>query len=196
MLFRTDARRGRIAFERENAKTARKHPPMTDNAATAAKLQQLLEAIGKYDDPRRASAEWKQAYRLLQQTALPGGRYSGVVGMRDVAGLAALAGELAAPAGGAESGPAPAAGSGGPAIDAETLRRALKAFRKRQTLTRLDDESKLGRGPLSKGPDESFAAVVPPNEWPEAVWQELVNQGKLKYLGHGFYELAKQPPKE
>jgi len=167
---------------------------MTDNPATAEKLQQLLEAIGKYDDPRRASAEWKQAYRLLQQTALPAGRYSGVVGMRDVAALAALAAELAGPAG--DDGAAAPPAGGGEAIDAETLRRALKAFRKRQALTRLDDESKLGRGPLSKGPDESYAAIIPPNEWPEPVWQELVSQGKLKYLGHGFYELAKQPTKE
>ena len=29
------------------------------------KLDELLTAIGGYDDPRRATAEWKQVYKLL-----------------------------------------------------------------------------------------------------------------------------------
>ncbi|RPI63676.1 MAG: hypothetical protein EHM48_02080 [Planctomycetaceae bacterium] len=72
---------------------------------------------------------------------------------------------------------------------AETCQLAMKAFRKRQALTQLDDESKLGRSPLSKGADSRYSAIVPPDEWPESVWQELARQGKLIYIGHGFYEL-------
>ena len=68
----------------------------------------------------------------------------------------------------------------------------MKAFRKRLSLTVLDDESTLGHGPLSKGSSGSVAAIVPPSEWPESVWQELVRQGKLRYYGRGFYELAKK----
>ena len=44
---------------------------------------------------------------------------------------------------------------------------------------------------ILEGSEASVAAIIPPNEWPEAVWQELVRQGKLRYIGHGFYELAK-----
>lgn len=162
---------------------------MTNDPDTAQKLDELLQAIRGYDDPRRAAGEWKQAYRLLQHTDLPPGRYGGVVGMRDVAGLTALIAELS----GADEGDSPqqAPGPAQPGdIDPETCRRALKAFRKRQRLTKLDDESQLGHGPLSKGSSDAFGAIVPPNEWPDEVWQELVRQGKLKYLGHGFYELA------
>ncbi|MBL7134141.1 MAG: hypothetical protein ISS78_08585 [Phycisphaerae bacterium] len=68
----------------------------------------------------------------------------------------------------------------------------MKAFRKRVTVTRLDDESKLGRGPLSKGASSGSLAITPPIEWPDAVWRELVRQGKLRDAGHGLYELVKQ----
>ncbi len=83
--------------------------------------------------------------------------------------------------------PEPAAPADVP--DKDTCRKALKTFRKRLSLTVLDEESKLGRGPLSKGAADS-AAIVPPNEWPESVWQELVRQGKLRYIGHRLYELT------
>jgi len=35
--------------------------------------------------------------------------------------------------------------------DPEQLRKAMKAFKKRLKLTRLDDESSLGHGPMSGG---------------------------------------------
>jgi len=68
----------------------------------------------------------------------------------------------------------------------------MRAFRKRLSLTILDEESKLGHGPLSKGSGASIAAIVPPSEWPESVWQELVRQGKLRCIGQGVYELTKR----
>ncbi len=145
------------------------------------KLDELITAIRGYDDPRQAAGEWKQVYRLLQNTELPPGRVTGVVGMRDMPGLAALIDQLRAPA--------PMASADVPSK--ETCKKALHAFRKRLSVTILDEQSKLGRGPLSKGADAA-AAIVPPKEWPESVWQELVRQGKLRYIGHRFYELANQ----
>jgi hypothetical protein len=156
---------------------------MGSEATTVAKLDELLASIRAYDDPRRAADEWKQVYRILQKADLPPARVTGVVGMRDVARLAELIDQLRNPAAGATPTDA--------APDAETCRRALQAFRKRLALTRLDEESKLGRGPLSKGSGHSAAAITPPDEWPEAVWQELARQGKLRSIGHGFYELGK-----
>jgi len=160
---------------------------MIDDPTTAAKLDELLTAIQGYDDPRRAGTEWKQVYKLLQKAGLPASRFSGIVGMRNVAGLVELIEQLRSPAAAASAAQAVEAA----AIDPDTCKRAMRAFRKRQALTRLDDESKLGRGPLSKGSDDSYAAIVPPHEWPKEVWQELAHQGKLRYLGHGFYELPK-----
>ena len=159
---------------------------MTDAAKTTTELEELMTAIRGFDDPRRATGEWKHVYRLLQKTELPPARVTHVVGMRDVAGLADLIGQLGAPA---EAAPTDAPAD---APSADTCRKAMRAFRKRLSLTILDEESKLGRGPLSKGSGAGSAALVPPREWPESVWQELVRQGKLRYIGHGLYERTKQ----
>ena len=158
---------------------------MASAPTTVTKLDELMTAIRGYDDARRAAGEWKQAYKLLQETDLPTAHVTHVVGMRDVAGLTELIDQLRAPA----SAVAPPQAD---APDAETCRRALRAFRKRLALTRLDDESKLGRGPLSKGGDSHLAAIVPPSEWPQSVWEELVRKGRLHYIGYGLYELTKQ----
>jgi hypothetical protein len=72
----------------------------------------------------------------------------------------------------------------------EELALALKAFRKRLKLTRLDDESRLGYGPMSSGGKSGVIAITPPDQFPKAVWQELAKQGKLKPAGHGLYELV------
>lgn len=77
-----------------------------------------------------------------------------------------------------------------PSPSAEELRKALKAFKKRLKLARLDDESSIGRGPMSGGHASSIVAVMPPNQYPKAVWDKLVEQGRLKYAGQGLYQLA------
>jgi hypothetical protein len=75
----------------------------------------------------------------------------------------------------------------------EKLKGALKAFKKRLKLTRLDDESSLRGGHTTSGRSSSIVAITPPNDYPLEVWEELVKQGKLKKAGHGTYELVEQP---
>ena len=72
----------------------------------------------------------------------------------------------------------------------EELRKALKAFKKRLKLTRLDDESSLGRGPMSGGKSSGVVAIMPPTQYPKIVWDKLVEQGRLKHTGQGLYQLA------
>ncbi len=72
----------------------------------------------------------------------------------------------------------------------EELKKAYKAFKKRLKLMRLDDESRIGGGPLSGGRSSEIIAITPPREFPQAVWDELVRQGKLKRAGQGNYELV------
>src|ERR1051326_5250605 len=69
---------------------------------------------------------------------------------------------------------------------AEDLKRAFKAFKKRLKLTCLDDESNLGGGPMSGGRKANIVAITPPNQFPPAVWEALVDKGKLKRAGHGM----------
>ncbi len=72
----------------------------------------------------------------------------------------------------------------------EELRLAMKAFRKRLKLTRLDDESRMGYGPMSSGQKSGVVAITPPDQFPAAVWQELARQGKLKHDQGGMYSLV------
>ena len=72
----------------------------------------------------------------------------------------------------------------------EELRKAMKAYKKRLKLTRLDDESSLGRGPLTGGKSSGIVAITPPSQYPKSVWDELVARGRLKYAGQGLYQPA------
>jgi hypothetical protein len=83
----------------------------------------------------------------------------------------------------AEQGPQP--------IAHETLKSALKAFKKRLKLTALDDDSRLGKGAFSGGPQGVYA-ITPPNQFPREVWEELARQGKIRDTGHGLYELVRE----
>ena len=74
------------------------------------------------------------------------------------------------------------------AFSPEELKLALKAFNKRLRLNRLDDESRLGHGAMTSGGKSGIVAISPPHQFPKAMWEELVKQGKLKYVGHGLYE--------
>jgi hypothetical protein len=156
---------------------------MSTDPTIIEKLNELQAAIDQYPDPRRASSEWKQVYKLLQKTDVLPGRITSLVGMRNMEGLAEVIEQLIAPE--AEVDP------NAVVPDSETCKKALKAFRKRESVTRLDDESKLGRSPLTKGAGSSSMSISPPMEWPDEVWHELARQGKLKDVGGGFYQLAK-----
>ena len=72
----------------------------------------------------------------------------------------------------------------------QELKSALKAFRKRLKLTQLDDQSRLGYGPMTGGQQSSIVAITPPDQFPAAVWEELARQGKLKRAGSGTYALG------
>lgn len=69
----------------------------------------------------------------------------------------------------------------------EELKRALKAFKKRLKLTRLDDESGLSRG---GGKKTGIMGITPPSGHPPGIWDELVALGKLKREMSSTYSLV------
>jgi len=75
----------------------------------------------------------------------------------------------------------------------ETLKRAIKALKKRLKVTRLDDESRLGHDAMSKGGGSGIVGVKPPTQYPIEVWQELVAKGRLRSDRNGLYEIIEQP---
>lgn len=146
------------------------------------KLDELLVAIRAYDDPRRATAEWKQAFNQLKKTDADANRVANVIAMRGVERLAELIETLRAPSPGPEAE--------GEIPDDATCRAAMRAFRKRLKLTRLDDESQINsRNPLTNGRPSQIDIIMPPVEFPQRVWEELVGRGELRNAGRGFYQL-------
>ena len=75
-------------------------------------------------------------------------------------------------------------------IEKEELKKALKAFKKRLKLHRLDDESRLSYGAMTKGEGSAIAGIRPPDQFPTEVWEELVKKGRLKAHGHGTYSIV------
>lgn len=75
----------------------------------------------------------------------------------------------------------------------ETLTRAMKALKKRMKLTRLDDESRLGHDPMSKGGHSGIVAVKPPTQYPVEVWQALEQKGRVRIDRHGLVEIVELP---
>ena len=78
-----------------------------------------------------------------------------------------------------------------PAVDLSppALKSAYNAFKKRWKLTRLDYESRIGKSPLSSGARNTIVGIAAPREYPKAVWEELVKQGRLKSAGSGLYSM-------
>ena len=77
--------------------------------------------------------------------------------------------------------------------DRDVLKRALKAFRKRLKIVRLDSESSVGGGPTSSGRQSGIVGVRPPDQYPQEVWDELVRQKRLVAAPDGICEL---PPEQ
>ena len=72
----------------------------------------------------------------------------------------------------------------------EEMKKALKAFKKRLKLARLDDDSKIGHGPMSSGSKDKIVSMQPPSGFGREIWEELADKGFLKRDGIGFYELV------
>ena len=76
-----------------------------------------------------------------------------------------------------------------PSTDDE-MKKALKAFKKRLKLMRLDDDSKLGHSPLTGSNKSNIVSIQPPLGFGKEVWEDLAEKGFLKRDGIGFYELV------
>ena len=71
----------------------------------------------------------------------------------------------------------------------EDMKKALKAFRKRLKMQQLEEDSRLGRSPLT-GSKTKVVAIQPPLGFGKEMWEELADKGFLKRDGGGFYEIV------
>ena len=123
-----------------------------------------------------SSADWPAARAALDAAGEAQGELLAIVEARDSAALSTLLRDWA-------SGKTLR-----PVHDRGVLKRAVKAFRKRLKLGRLDEESRIG-GAFSKGERSGIMGITPPESFGPDVWSELVRVGRLLDVGHGILEL-------
>ncbi len=161
-------------------------PPETD---PRPELRTIVDELGAAD-PAAAGPLWGRAHQTLLKAHVDPAAIMPIIAARDLDALTQLVERLER----GDDAPEPDA----PAtetdvahdIPADELRKAIRAFKKRLKLIRLDHESRLSVSPLSSGKSADVDAIMPPREFPDAVWQALVAEGRLRPAGKGFYELV------
>lgn len=143
------------------------------------KLREVTDTIGTSKNGLQIVDAWALAGRLLTRFPVDAGESRRVLSEKDHLRLDALVRGLENPA------PKVQAGAG---VSEGDMTAALKAFRKRLKLTRLDQESKLGGRYTSGGKKSDINAIVPPTEFATDVWRALEDAGKLRRVGGGMYE--------
>jgi hypothetical protein len=176
-----------------------------------AMLDQAREMLNKVAQAPTAPASgphWKALHALLKKSPCDQMRLARFVAERNVDAMRKLLDEVAAvpppaPRGGfAASGEADgSAARNAPRPEiiiraekptSQQLKTALAAFKKRMKLTKLDQESRLGRSPMTGGAKSGIVAILPPNLYPRNYWEELEKQGQIRNTGGGFYELVEK----
>ena len=154
------------------------------------KLRQTVSEIQASPDSSKSQEAWGLVSRLLSRMPGDHSDVAHVCSERDVAGLDALVDRLEHP----QPKAAKSGGQGDSADAQEVTQRdkiaAMRAYRKRLKLARLDEESKIGNRQLTGGHKSEIDAIIPPTEFRNAVWQALAADGELKNTGQGFYQLA------
>ncbi|GAB4108359.1 MAG: hypothetical protein Kow00105_15130 [Phycisphaeraceae bacterium] len=182
------------------------------------KLSQIVSDLWLAEPGTNTTKLWGQAQVALMRMGVDANRVAQVVDKRDVEALAALVKEVDTQGAKPTSDMNPsnqqaktpkvepvndtrtirqmqaqkAAEGGYDSLEKDNLKRAMKAFRKKLKSIRRDDESKLGNRYTTYGKKSSIVAITPPHQYPAAVWEKLVEQGRLKRGGQGTYSLAKE----
>jgi len=191
-----------MMFRMSKSKPRRPSAQRDPADAASLELDKLIEQI-ESAEPAAAGPLWGAAHKLLLRMKYDPSATARIVMARDLAAL-----RIAALPPGAEEPVAagPSIGVDPPSghtretpaahdIPAETLKKAMHAFRRRLKLVRLDHESRLGVGPMTGGRKAEVDAIHPPREFPEEVWQALVAEGRLQAAGPGFYALPGDVPR-
>ena len=154
---------------------------MTPDSPLVA-LQAIIADLQADPGDHRRSPRWNQALGLLKKTDASQKTVVNIVAGRNLEALSELVDELINPRD----------DSADPEIDPHEMRLAMRAFRERLKLVKLDHESKLGRSPLTSGKSAEIDAILAPREFHDDVWQTLVRTGKLRDVGGGFYQLVEK----
>ena len=159
-----------------------KPPPASSNVLD--ELVQLASEIEEQDD---SGPLWGKLHKVLLRSTVDPAVAGKIIMHRDESELAKAIEQL-------QSGDAVTLESeveAAPAneIPFETKKKAMRVFRNRVKYLKLDQESKLGVGPLTSGKEMKFDSIAAPHEFPSEVWQALAKEDQLIDDGGGFYRL-------
>lgn len=186
-----------------------------------SRLDEVIAELSSKPEPGKVQELWRSAHNLLKKTNADAMKVGRIIAERNVDSLKQLresgVAELQRVSGMARSMPAPqpaaqsaavtaaveaAMGVGQPAavgletkaeleLTADVLRSAMRAFKKRVKVTQLDDDSKLSNRALTGGSKSQVTAITPPNQYPRAVWDALVADGRLRRVGGGMLQFVR-----
>lgn len=171
--------------------------------------RELLNKVAQAPNAPASGPHWKSLHTVLKKAPCDQMRLARFVAERNVDAMRKLIDEVAsapppAPRGGAATTGAETDASAARSLPrpeiivraekptAQQLKTALAAFKKRLKLTKLDQESRLGRSPMTSGNKSGIVAILPPNLYPRNYWEELEKQGQIRNTGGGFYELVEK----
>ncbi|MFI4898417.1 MAG: hypothetical protein ACIARR_11400 [Phycisphaerales bacterium JB059] len=150
------------------------------------KVRQLTDQIRTGTNGLEVVDAWALAERLIGRMPVDAAEAQRVFKEKDAEGLDALVRALESPS----------VAKAEPAVEVSEreMNDALRMFRKRIKLARLNDESKLGGHGMTSGKKSGIASMEAPREVPRHVWKALARAGKLIDEGHGFYSLPPERP--
>ena len=159
-----------------------KPPPASSNVVD--ELVQLASEIEENDD---SGPLWGKLHKVLLRSTVEPVVAGKIIMHRDESELAKVIEQL-------QSGDVVAlkhVAEEMPPVDIpfETKKKAMRVFRNRVKFMKLDQESKLGVGPLTGGKEMKFDSIAAPHDFPSEVWQALAVEGQLIDDGGGFYRL-------
>jgi len=150
------------------------------------KIRQLTDQIRTSQNGLEVVDAWALVERLCARMPVDASEAQRVFKEKDADGLGVLVTLLENP----EAKPEPAEA----AVSEREMNDALRMFRKRIKLARLNDESRLGGRGMTAGKKSGIASMEHPKEFARPVWKALAKAGKLIDEGHGFYALPPEMP--
>jgi hypothetical protein len=145
------------------------------------KLRQLHADIAEAKDGFKIVDAWALAERLTLRLPVDLDEATRVFKEKDADGFLAIIDRLENPPK-REEKPLPE-------FHHDDLAAAMRAFKKRLKIIRLNDESKLGGRYTSGGRTSKVDAIQPPDGFDDAIWKVLAKGGRLIDTGGGFYQL-------
>lgn len=160
------------------------YKPQSTSLNVVDELAQLASEIAQADD---SGPLWGKLHKVLLRSSVDAAIAAKIIMHRDEVELSNAVEQLQA--GDAVTLENEAKEPSSEDVSFETKKNAMRVFRNRLKYMKLDQESKLGVGPLTGGKEVKFDSIAAPHDFSSDVWHILAKEGQLIDDGGGFYRL-------